>query len=144
MPQSAPGISCQLGLYRETVAGTMPYPTEARPVTSDSASLKLWRSLENHGKTKDSTSIMDLELFMPSQDTVWVEAIMPSRKLQDASPKDQLRQLSNCLGGFVCKTPPLHKNASRRHPYLLGLPNAEPFAGPRGTCVSLYSRSVLH
>lgn len=59
----------------------MSYPTEARPVTSDSDSLKLWRSLENHGKTKDSTSIMDLELFMPSQGAVLVEAIMPSRKL---------------------------------------------------------------
>lgn len=28
---SALGISCQLGLCRETVAGTTSYPTEARP-----------------------------------------------------------------------------------------------------------------
>lgn len=28
---SALGISWHLGLYRETVAGTMSYPTEARP-----------------------------------------------------------------------------------------------------------------
>jgi hypothetical protein len=32
-------------------------------------------------KLKDSTSIIDLELFMPSQDTVLVEAGMPGRKL---------------------------------------------------------------
>lgn len=85
---------------------------------------------------------MDLELFMPSQDTVLVEALMPSRKLQDASPGSSLsvEQLSR---DPMCTNPPLH-NASRSHPYLSGLPNVELFAGPRGTCVSLHSRSVLH
>jgi hypothetical protein len=67
---------------------------------------------------------MDLELFMPSQDRVLVEGIVPSRKLQKCDSKDQLCQLSNCLGIPRAKPPATQR--FQKPSLSSGLPNAEP------------------
>jgi hypothetical protein len=85
---------------------------------------------------------MDLELFMPSQDTVLVEGIVPNRKLQRCDSKDQLCQLSNCLG--IPRAKPPARQRFQKPSLSSGLPQCRTFAGPRGTCVPSHSRSVLH
>jgi hypothetical protein len=95
-----------------------------------SDSLKLWRRLENLGKMKDSTSIMDLELFMPSQDTVLVKGIAPSQ-LQDASSGSTL-SVEQLVWGFPRVKPRATKCFQK--PFLsAGLSRWRDFAGPRGT-----------
>lgn len=57
--------------------------------------------------------------------------------------QDQLCQSSNCLG-IPCAKLPATQQCFQKPSLSSGLPNAVLFPGPRGTCVSLYSRSVLY
>jgi hypothetical protein len=85
---------------------------------------------------------MDLELFMPSQDTVLVEGIVPSRKLQRCDLKDQTLSVEQLSGDSPSKTS--RYTTLPEAILIFWASQCRAFAGPRGTCVPLHSRSVLH
>jgi len=85
---------------------------------------------------------MDLELFMPSQDTVLVVGIVPSRKLQRCDLKDQTLSVEQLSRDSPSKTS--RYTTLPEAILIFWASQCRAFAGPRGTCVPLHSRSVLH